>query len=82
MSKVKKVQSQDDFEAELKSEVKTYDSFAVSMIKQGPGEFKIIRIPVDSKTLAVGDLEVIGEGSERSEAVEKFKIAVVSNGVI
>ncbi len=75
-------QNQDDFEAELKSEVAVFDGVALSILKIKDREFKIIKIPVDSKTLELGEAEVIGTADSKPEAVEKFKIAVARSGII
>ena len=82
MAKKINVQSQDDFESELKSEVPVFDGTAVTILRQGEYAFKIVKITVDSKTLELGELEVIGEAGSKYEAVEKFKIAVIQNKII
>jgi hypothetical protein len=82
MAKKINVQSQDDFESELKSEVPVFDGVAVTIVKQGERAFKIVRVTIDSKSLELGELEVIGTADTKYEAVEKFKIAVIQNKVI
>lgn len=79
---VKKPQSQDDFEAELKSEPQVFDQAAITIIKIADRQFKIVKIPIDSKTLEMGELQVIDTAESKPEAVEKFKIAVARNGII
>lgn len=80
--KPNKPQSQDDFESELKSEVQVFDQLAVTIVKIADRQFKIVKIPIDSKTLELGELEVIDTAESKPEAVEKFKIAVARNGII
>jgi len=82
MAKKMNVQSQDDFEAELKGEPENFDAVAISIIKYSNSQYKVVSIPIDSKTLKVGELEVLHEVTNRPEAVEQFKISVVRNGII
>lgn len=77
-----KVLSQDDFEAELKSTAPTFDAVAVSIIKYSNREYKVVSIPIDSKTLKTGELEVLHEVDNRPEAVELYKISIVRNHII
>lgn len=78
----KKQKSQDDFESELKSEVQVFDGKAVTILQDSPREFRLVKITLDLKTLEVGTVEVVDTAASKPEAVEKFKILVVRNGVI
>jgi len=73
---------QEDFEIQLKGEPPVFDGVAVTIVKQGERSFKIVKITIDSKTLKLGELEVIESADTKYEAVEKFKIAVIKNKVI
>jgi hypothetical protein len=81
MSKNKKLASQDDFEAELKSEVQVFDSLALGIIKTGTG-YAIIKVPIDTKNLEAGALEILDTAENKWEANEKFKITVIKQGVM
>ena len=83
MSKpTKKVQTQDDFESELKSEQQVFDQTAITIVKIADRQFQIVKISLDAKTLDVGKVEVIDTAESKQEAVEKFKINVARNGII
>lgn len=75
------VQSQEDFEAELKSEPQVFDAktLGISPSKEG---FNIVLVKVDSKGLEAGEVEVIDTATTKFEAIEKFKINAIRLGVI
>jgi hypothetical protein len=75
------VVSNDDFESALKSEPQVFDSLTLGIVRTATG-FNIVKVPVDSKGLQAGELEVIDTADSRSEATEKFKINVVRLGII
>jgi hypothetical protein len=77
----KKEKTQDQFEAELKSEKPVYDGVAITILKSAEG-FKLVRIPVDEKNLKAGEVEVVDTATSRVEAVEKFKILVARSGIL
>lgn len=74
--------TQDDFEAELQSKSAVFDQAAITIVKIKDRDFKIVKIPIDSTTLEVGKAEVVDTAEGKSEAVEKFKIAVARSGII
>ncbi len=78
----KKLKTQDEFEAELKSEAPTFDGIAISVLKHSVSSYSIVRIPVDSKSLKTGETEVVDTATSRTEATEKFKILVARSGLI
>jgi len=85
MSKKNKAQTQDDFESELKGstvEQVVFDGAALSIIKTSNKEYLIVKVPLDTKNLNAGELEVIGKAATKAEAVEKFKLQVVRNNII
>lgn len=77
----KKVKTQDEFEAELKSEVPSFDGVAVTILKKDGG-YNIVKIPVDTKTLKTGQAEIVDTAESKAEAADKFKILVVRSGVL
>ena len=77
----KKNKTQDEFEAELKSESPTFDGLAVTILKTEDG-YKLVKIPVDSKTLKTGNAEVVDSTNNRSEASDMFKILVAKSGIL
>lgn len=83
MSKGKvKVVSQDDFESELKSETQVFDSVTLGISPRKEGGYNVISVKVDSKGLEAGEVTIIDTAEHKFEAIEKFKIAVVRQGVI
>lgn len=59
----------------------TPDCYAISKIKNADGTYSIIRVEVDSKQLATGKVEIIDTATHTFEANEKFRLAVVANGI-
>lgn len=83
MSKSKtKVVSQDDFEAELKSETQVFDVIALTIAPRKGGGFNILKVLVDSSDLEAGEVIILDEAENRMEAIEKFKIHVIRQGVL
>lgn len=80
--KVKAPVSQDDFEAELKSEPLVFNTLTLGISPRSDGGFNIIKIPVDSKGLKTGELEILDTAESKFEANEKFKIHAIRQGVI
>lgn len=74
--------SQEDFEAELKSEPKVYDVITLGISNRADGGFNLLRVKVDSKGLEAGEVEIIDTAENKWEANEKFKIAVIKQGVL
>lgn len=77
----KKVKTQDEFESELKSETPTFDGLAVTILKKDGG-YSIVKIPVDTKTLKTGTVEIVDSAENKADAAEKFKILVVRSGIL
>lgn len=75
------VQSQDDFEAELQSTPKVYDTITLGIAKTEKG-FNILKVSVDSKGLEAGEVEILDTAESKWEANEKFKIAVIKQGIL
>ncbi len=75
--------SNEDFEAALKSEVKTSnpDTPLLGIIKTDTG-YALVKILVDAKTLETGDAEIIDTAENKWEANEKFKINVIKQGIL
>lgn len=85
-----------EFEAALKSEVKSpepakapqvveeeiLDGVAITILKTTINEYVIVKIPVDTKNLKAGKVEVIDTAFGKMEAVEKFKIACFKHNII
>ena len=82
MSKAKKVETQDEFEASLRSEPAVYDTVALSIVPRAEGGFHVIKVQIDSKSLKAGEIIVIDTVEERYQAADKFKYEVVANGLI
>lgn len=81
MSKNKK-QSNDDFEAALKSEPQVFDGVAVTILKKAEGGYNIVKVALDSKSLEAGEVTLIDAADNKYEAIEKFKLNVVREGII
>ena len=58
-----------------------FDSVALSIVKTTEG-YSILSVELDSKTLTAGKVTVLDTAGHKQEAVEKFKINVVKNGII
>lgn len=81
-TKTVKPQTQDDFEAELKSEPKVFEGKALGVITLEDGRYQVIKVFLDTKTLEVGSVEVVETTADRNEAVSRFKIQAVHNGIV
>jgi hypothetical protein len=75
-------QTNDAFEAALKSEPVVYNVVTLGISPRVDGGYNIIKIPVDSKGLTTGEVEILDTAENKWEANEKFKISVVKLGVI
>lgn len=75
-------QSNDDFEAALKSEPVVFNSLTLGISPRVDGGYNIIKIPVDSKGLTLGEAEIIDTAESKWEANEKFKIQAIRLGVL
>jgi hypothetical protein len=90
MTKNKKNLTQDEFEAALQSmpaEVETTtpftaDSVALSIVSDGKGGFNIVKVHLDSVNLTAGTVEVLENVPTKYEASDRFKFAVVQNGIL
>lgn len=86
----KKNQTNDDFEAQLKSEVVTrnadpkpeMDAVALTIVKNATGGYNLVKVNLDSKRLVAGEVEILDTAESKGEAGEKFKILVVRNGIL
>jgi len=74
--------SQEDFEAELKSEPKVFDALTLGMSPKDGGGYNIVTVSVASKGLQIGELKVIDTAESKSEAIEKFKLNAIRLKVI
>ena len=74
--------SQEDFEAELQSTPKVFDVVTLGISPKEGGGFNIIKVLVTSKGLEAGNVEVLDTAEDKFEAIEKFKINVVKQGVL
>jgi len=74
--------SQEDFEAELKSEPKVFDVTTLGISPRGDGGYNLVSITLASKTLDVGEVTVVDSAESKFEAIEKFKINAIRLKVI
>jgi hypothetical protein len=74
-------QSDDAFEAALKSEPEVFDVTSLALSPTAEG-FNLVKITLASKTLNVGSVEVIDTAQSKAEAIEKFKINAIRLKVI
>lgn len=74
--------SQEDFEAELKSEPKVFDTPVLGIVKTTDGLYKIVKVMISAKTMEAGEPEILDTAESKSEANEKFKINVVRQGIL
>lgn len=79
-------QTNDEFEAALKSEVPEKAQFnpdtpVLGIVKTDTG-FAVVKVMVDSKTLVTGQAELITTAENKWEANEQFKINVIKLGII
>lgn len=77
----KKKDTQQDFEAELKGEPQVFDTVTIGIAKTATG-YSILKVSVDSKGLEAGEVIVLDTAEGKAEANEKFKIAVVKQGIL
>lgn len=82
MAKKKQDISQDEFEAELKSEVPVFDSVLLGISPRKEGGFNITKATLDSKSLEIGEVTILDTAESKFEANEKFKINVIRQGVL
>ena len=82
MAKKKEVQSQDDFEAELQSTPKVFDTPMLGISKKSDGGYNIVKVMIDARTLETTEVEVLETAETKWEANEKFKINVIKQGIL
>ena len=84
MARPKKTNELDTTEPNVKgeSEQKTFDTVAVGHVKLANGDFHMIRIPVNSQTLEVGEVELGKKCRDKLEAKYEFKIEAAKNGLV
>ena len=85
--KVKEPPTHEEFEASLKGEAPAKKAFnkdtvALTTVACKDGSYKVLQIEVDSEGMTTGEVKVIETAATKYEAAEKFKLAVVKNGLI
>lgn len=82
MSKKKEaLASQDEFEAELKSEVPVLDVPTIGIVKTDTG-YAVVKVLISGKDLTGDNIQVLETADNKFEANEKFKINVIKLGII
>ena len=81
MAKPKKQQSEDT-QTETTEQEKTFDTATVGHVQLANGDFHMIRIQVNSKTLEVGAVELGKKCRDKLEAKYEFKIEAAKNGLV
>jgi len=84
--KTKETPTHEEFEASLKGEdtKKAFkaDTVALTTVACKDGSYKVLEIEVDSEGMTTGQVKVLETAASKYEAAEKFKLAVVRNGLI
>jgi len=75
-------QTDDAFEAALKSEPQVFDVTSLAISPRTGGGFNLVKVTLDSKSLEVGTVEVFDTAENKFEAIEKFKINAIRLQVI
>lgn len=81
MARPKKQQSEET-QSESTEQQKTFDTVAVGHVKLANGDFHMIRVPVNSQTLEVGEVELGKKCRDKLEAKYEFKIEAAKNGLV
>jgi hypothetical protein len=68
-------------EVENKEE-KTFDTIAVGHVKLSNGDFHMIKVPINSHTLEVGEVQLGKKCRDVLEAKYEFKIEAAKSGLV
>lgn len=74
-------ETNDEFEAALKSEPKVFDTVTLGIAKTKDG-YSIVKTYVNANSLEAGSVEILDTAENKWEANEKFKINVIKQGIL